>query len=199
MINPFKDLTTYTGTDWADYLDRISLLEIFKEVIEKYSAEPTYLQGVIRYIVWTYSKDSEKITLGTNWLENKKRIYADAFLPLHDDFRNEIIYLQDIAVLVVVKKWLQFQDDDTFKELIMLKDLRTEMQLSANSPLSNGNSGINYDQKFKNAKYSMDLSLMIRETETKLLQNDPKLKDAIQEMKKAGKSNSYISAEAFAK
>lgn len=199
MINPFKDLTTYTGTDWADYLDRISLLEIFKEVIEKYSAEPTYLQGVIRYIVWTYSKDSEKITLGTNWLENKKRIYADAFLPLHDDFRNEIIYLQDIAVLVVVKKWLQFQDDDTFKELIMLKDLRTEMQLSANSPISNGNSGINYDQKFKNAKYSMDLSLMIRETETKLLQNDPKLKDAVQEMKKAGKSNSYISAEAYAK
>jgi hypothetical protein len=199
MINPFKDLTTYTGTDWADYLDRISLLEIFKEVIEKYGAEPTYLQGVIRYIVWTYSKDSEKITLGTNWLENKKRIYADAYLPLHDDFRNDIIYLQDIAVLVTVKKWLQFQDDDTFKELIMLKDLRTEMQLSANSPLSNGNSGINYDQKFKNAKYSMDLSLMIRDTELKLLQNDPQLKEAIQEVRRAEKSKISISPEYFAK
>jgi hypothetical protein len=200
MINPIKDLTSYTGTDWAEYLDRLCLYEIFKDLVAKYGGEPTYLQGVIRYIVWAYSKDSEKITLGMNWLENKKRIYEAAFLPPLEDFLRDILYLQDAIVLATVKKWIELQDDDTWKELIMLKDLRTEMQLSANSPLTNGNSGINYDQKFKNAKYSMDLSIMIRECELKLLQNDPYLKEAIQEVKRAGKKNNhFISPESFAK
>lgn len=200
MVNPLQALSTYTGDDWYEYLDSISLSEIFKDLMVKYQANPSLLKGIIRYIVWAYSKDSDKITLGTDWLENKKRIFEAAQLPPMENILNDVVFLADDVVLVTIKRWIDFQDDDTWKELMMLKDLRAEMQLSANSPLKSGNGeAVNYDQKFKNAKYSIDLALMIKDCESKLLQNDPKFKDATREVKQRAKSNISISPESFAK
>jgi hypothetical protein len=200
MVNPLQALSTYTGDDWYEYLDSISLSEIFKDLIVKYQANPSLLKGIIRYIVWAYSKDSDKITLGTDWLENKKRIFEAAQLPPMEDILKDVVFLGDDIILITIKRWIDFQDDDTWKELMMLKDLRAEMQLSANSPLKSGNGEVvNYDQKFKNAKYSIDLALMIKDCESKLLQNDPKFKDATREVKQRTKSNISISPESFAR
>jgi hypothetical protein len=200
MINPLQALSTYSGDDWYEYLDSISLSEIFRDLILKYQADPALLKGIIRYIVWTYGKESDKITLGTDWLENKKRIFEAAQLPPMEDVLRNVVYLADEVVLVTIKRWIEFQDDDTWKELMMLKDLRSEMQVSANSQLKAGNGdAVNYDQKFKNAKYSIDLALMIKDCESKLLQNDPKFKDAVREVKQRSKSNISISPESFAK
>jgi hypothetical protein len=200
MINPLQELSTYTGDDWSEYLDSISLFEIFKDLIVKYQANPSLLKGIIRYIVWAYSKDSDKIILGADWGENKKRIFEAAQLPPMEDVLRNVVFLADDIVLVTIKRWIEFQDDDTWKELMMLKDLRSEMQLSANSLLKSGNGdAVNYDQKFKNAKYSIDLALMIKDCESKLLQNDPKFKDAVREVKQRSKSNISISPESFAK
>jgi hypothetical protein len=199
MVNPLQALSTYTGDDWYEYLDSISLCEIFKDLIVKYQADPALLKGIIRYIAWAYSKDSDKITLGTDWLENKKRIFEAAQLPPMEDVLRNVVFLADEIVLITIKRWIEFQDDDTWKELMMLKDLRSEMQLSANSPLKSGNGeAVNYDQKFKNAKYSIDLALMIKDCESKLLQNDPRFKDAVREVKQR-KSNISVSPESFAK
>lgn len=200
MINPFQSLVTYSGDDWAEYLDSISLFEIFKDLIIKYQANPSLLKGIIRYIVWTYSKDSDKITLGTDWTENKKRIFEAAELPPMEAILMDIVNLKDDIVLLTIKRWIDYQNDDTWKELTMLKDLRSEMQLSANSQLKTGNGdSVNYDQKFKNAKYSIDLSLMIKDCESKLLQNDPRLKDAAKEIRIRTKNNTSLSPESFAK
>lgn len=200
MINPLQALSTYTGDDWYEYLDSISLCEIFKDLIVKYQADPSLLKGIIRYIVWTYSKDSDKITLGADWGENKKRIFETAQLPPMEEVLRNVVFLADDIVLITIKRWIEFQDDDTWKELMMLKDLRSEMQLSANSPLKSGNGeAVNYDQKFKNAKYSIDLALMIKDCESKLLQNDPRFKDAVREVKQRSKSNISVSPESFAK
>jgi hypothetical protein len=200
MVNPLQALSTYSGDDWYEYLDSISLSEIFRDLIVKYQADPSLLKGIIRYIVWTYGKESDKITLGTDWLETKKRIFEAAQLPPMEDVLKNVVYLADEVVLVTIKRWVEFQDDDTWKELMMLKDLRSEMQVSANSQLKAGNGdAVNYDQKFKNAKYSIDLALMIKDCESKLLQNDPKFKDAVREVKQRSKSNTSISPESFAK
>lgn len=200
MINPLQAITTYTGDDWGDYLDSISLYEIFRDLVIKYLANPSLLKGVIRYIVWGYSMDSDKIILGTDWIETKKRIFESAQLPPMENILNDVVYLHDDVILVTIKRWIDFQNNDTWKELMMLKDLRAEMQLSANSPLKTGNGdAVNYDQKFKNAKYSIDLSLMIKDCESKLLQNDPRFKDATRELKQRSKSNISISPESFAK
>jgi hypothetical protein len=200
MVNPLQALSTYSGDDWYEYLDSISLYEIFRDLIVKYQANPSLLKGIIRYIVWAYSKDSDKITLGTDWLENKKRIFESAQLPPMENILHDVVFLGDDVILITIKRWIDFQDDDTWKELMMLKDLRSEMQLSANSALKSGNGeAVNYDQKFKNAKYSIDLALMIKDCESKLLQNDPRFKDAVREVKQRSKSNISISPESFAK
>lgn len=200
MINPFQSLITYSGDDWSEYLDSISLFEIFKDLIIKYQANPSVLKGIIRYIVWAYSKDSDKITLGTDWTENKKRIFEAAELPPMESILMDVVNLKDDIILLTVKRWIDFQNDDAWKELTMLKDLRSEMQLSANSALRSGNGdSVNYDQKFKNAKYSIDLSQMIKDCESKLLQNDPRLKDALKEVRVKTKNNYSLSPESFAK
>lgn len=200
MINPFQSLITYSGDDWSEYLDSISLFEIFKDLIIKYQANPSVLKGIIRYIVWAYSKDSDKITLGTDWTENKKRIFESAELPPMESILMDVVNLKDDIILLTVKRWIDFQNDDAWKELTMLKDLRSEMQLSANSALRSGNGdSVNYDQKFKNAKYSIDLSQMIKDCESKLLQNDPRLKDAMKEVRVKTKNNYSLSPESFAK
>jgi hypothetical protein len=201
MINPVHSLTTYEGSDWYEYLESISLSEIFKDLIVKYQADPPLLKGLIKYIVWAYSKDSDKITLGTDWVENKKRIFEAAQLPPMEDVLMNTVFLKDDIILITIKRWIDFQDNDTWKELMMLKDLRSEMQLSANSQLKSGNADVvNYDQKFKNAKYSIDLALMIKDCEQKLLQNDPRFKEAAKEIRvNKTKNNISISPEYFAK
>jgi hypothetical protein len=200
MINPYQSLIEYSGEDWKDYLDSISLFEIFKDLIYKYQGEPSHLKGIIKYIGWAYSKDSSKITLTTDWVENKKRIFEAAELPPMEDMLMNIVYLKDEIVLLTIKRWIDYQNDDTWRELMMLKDLRSELQLSANSPLKSGSGdSINYDQKFKNAKYSIDLAQMIKDCESKLLQNDPRFKEAAKEIRVKVKSNINLSPETFAK
>lgn len=199
MINPVKELTSYDGDEWQEYLDKICLYDIFKELIEKYNDQPTLVKCLIRYIVWTYSKDSEKIILGGDWLENKKRIYEAADLPPTTILHSDVLHLKCRVILVTIKSWISFQDNDTFTELKMLEDLRVEMQLSANSPILKSTGEVDYDAKFKCAKYSIELYQMIKDAEQKLLQNDPRMKESVQEVKKATKIRNTIGPESFAK
>jgi hypothetical protein len=199
MISAFKELTTYDGDEWQEFLEKICLIEIFKEVILEYNSEPGLVKCIIRFIVWAYSKDSDKVILGDDWLINKKRIYESADLPLTAEMENAILYYQDEAVLSAIKKWVSWQNNDAYKEITMLQDLRTEMQISANSNIRNAQAEINYDQKFKNAKYSIELYQMIKDAESNLLQNDPKMKDGYNEVKKASKGKINIGPETFAK
>jgi hypothetical protein len=199
MINPYQALTTYEEDNWSEYLERICLYDIFKDLIEAYGQEPGVLKCVIRFIVWAYSKDSDKVVLGGDWLENKKRIYEAAAIPPTSEMQDNILYLKDRVVLSTVKGWLNFQDDDTYKEIKMLKDLRVEMQISANSPILKATGEIDYEVKFKCAKYSIELYQMINDAEQKLLQNDPRMKEAFKEVKAAQKVRDTLSPELFSK
>jgi hypothetical protein len=199
MINPYQELTTYEEDNWSEYLERICLYDIFKDLIEAYGQEPGVLKCVIRFIVWAYSKDSDKVVLGGDWLENKKRIYEAAAIPPTSEMQDNILYLKDRVVLSTVKGWLNFQDDDTYKEIKMLKDLRVEMQISANSPILKATGEIDYEVKFKCAKYSIELYQMINDAEQKLLQNDPRMKEAFKEVKAAQKVRDTLSPELFSK
>jgi hypothetical protein len=192
MIDSVKALTTFEGDEWQEYLERICLIEIFKELIHNYKDQPGVVKSLIRYIVWAYSKNSEMVPVGGNWLNIKKRIFEAACIPLTTEFENAVIFLSDPAILNTVLRWIKFQDEDTFQELEMLKELRTQMQLSIYILTD-------YDQKFKNAKYSIELLNMIRDTEKKLLQNDPHLKEAIKEAYSTSKVRENLGPELFSK
>jgi hypothetical protein len=199
MINAYKELTTHDGDDWQEFLEKICLFEIFKELIIAYQHEPGLVKCIIRYIVWAYSKDSDKVILGEDWMANKKRIYEAADLPPTEQMQENILYYKDDVVLLTIKKWIQHQDSDAYTEITMLQDLRTEMQISANSDIKNANDETNYDQKFKNAKYSIELYHMIKDATEKLIQKDVRFKDAMNEIRKASKTRTTVGPETFAK
>lgn len=193
MVNAYSELISYDGFDWEDYLNRICLIDIFKDLIPLFKDKDALTQG-IRYIVWTYSNQSDCITLGTDWHENKKRIFYKTLLP--DSYFQDLVELKNPIIVETIKRWIEFQDDATFSQLTMLKELKLEMQQSANSKILKSSGEIDFDQKFKNAGYVNDLKKDIDDLEQELIQNSPKLKEGVKEVRTKAKNT--IGAESFA-
>lgn len=197
MINASQEIVNYGGDDFQDYLTRLALIEIFEPVFKEY---PLYAKEIIRYIVYTNSIDSELIVLGADWLQTKKRIYEHCNLPPKEDMLQDVIFLKSDFIKSSALKWLEFQDDETFSELLMLKNLKVEMQLSANSEIRKASGEIDYDQKMKNAEYSIKLTNLIKDTQLNLIQNNAKLKEAHKDAgQNARKTKSSFGVESFAK
>lgn len=193
MTNPYQALTSYEGDRWKEFLDNIHLLDVFGELLPHYT-HPESTRKIIRYIVWTYSADSDKLVLGMDWEENKKKIYQQAGLP--GSSWNDIGLLQDNLVLRAIHNWLTFQGDPVFKQLETLKDLKLEMQISATGKVVKSSGEVDYDQKFRNAEYAEKLAKMIQDLENQYIQNNPKLQQAIKETKFSRK-NTTTGVERF--
>jgi hypothetical protein len=193
MINAYSDILSYSGDEWEDFLTKICLIDIFKDLIPLFKDKEALTQA-IRYIVMCYSKDSDCVILGTDWVSNKKRIFDKVLI--HKDYYQDLVLLENGIVIKAIQRWLSFQDSAVYSQLIMLKDLQQEMQDSANSSIKKANLEIDYDQKFKNAKYVNELKIMIDDLEQELIQNNPKLKEATKELSKA-KAKNTLGLEAF--
>jgi hypothetical protein len=192
MINAANELASYEGDNWEDHISPC-LYDIFKDLIEAYKDHPIpdLARCIIRYIVWAYTADSKRVAIGADWLTTKKKIYEEANLPPLSNIQDDVLFHRNEPVLLAIKRWIEFQDNDAYREIAMLKDLRLEMQISANSIIRNAQLEINYDQKFKNAKYSIELYNMINDAESKLIQKNEKLKEAYGDVKRAAQSKGY--------
>lgn len=196
MINPYHSIIEYDGNDWNDFLTKVCLIDIFKDLIPLFKDKEALTQG-IRYVVMCYSKDSDCVVLGTDWYENKKRIFDKC--NLQKEYFYDLVGLQNRIVAETIKRWLNFQDSAVFSQLLMLKDLQQEMLESATMPIRNAQGEINFDQKFKNAKYVNELKVMIEDLEQELIQNNAKLKIAYKEVSSASnKIKNTIGVETFA-
>lgn len=198
MINPYSSIINYEEDDWQEYLNKICLVDIFKELIIKHGADKSLLKSYIKYIVWSYSKESDMVILGNDWQQNKRRIFdAAGFKPI-EELLNSTVYLHDDVVLRTIQKWMSFQDDATYTQLNVLKDLMVEMQISANSKILKSSGEIDYDQKYKNACYVKDLRNLIKDLESELIQSSPKLKEGYKEVKQSvNKRNTRSTEEIF--
>lgn len=197
MINGFSSLIEYQGNDWDNYLDEILLWNIFEDVIQAYEDRDT-LKIVIRYIAYTYSVESDKVHIGTDWLQNKIAIFEYVGAKPMKDLQDQLVHLQHPAVLKSAHKWLEYQDSDTHKTLCSLKDLKVEMQLSSNSKILKANGETDYTQKFLNAGYVKELSKMIKDLEQELIQNNPRLKEAAKEVHQKSKEKNSRSVGSYA-
>lgn len=178
MKNPYVILTTYEGADWKVLLAEMGLLEVFGELLVYYCS-PDSTRKIIRYIVWTYSVNSERHIAGMDWENNKRHNFDHAGLPV--DMWESIGLLKDLDVLRTVHRWLEFQEDPLFKQLQTLRDLKMEMQMSSGGLIKKSNGEIDYDQKYKNAQYALELDKMIQQLENQSIQNSSSLKDALRE------------------
>lgn len=197
MISPYQALTTHDHDDWYDFLEKCLLLDIFMPVLEEYK-DPQTLKLVIKYIVFAYSAQSEHIVLGKEWLENKEQIFELLMFKPIREFKDDVVMLQNPAVIRTINNWLEFQDKPTFKQMQVLKDLKIEMQTSCLSNIKKASMEIDYDQKFRNAEYASKLQEKIRELEAELIQNNVKMKEAVREVK-AAKVSFNVGPETFSK
>jgi hypothetical protein len=193
MISPYSSIVSYQNDDWEEYFDRIAMIEIFKPVIDAYKTDRVRLRCVIQYILHCYSVDSEKVKLGIDWHINKKEIYEDTCIPMKDIYEQTVL-LKSEAVLETINRWLAYQDSEIHAEMAMAKDLKMEMQLTANSPIRKSSGEIDFDQKMRNATYVTELRKKIKDLESEYIQNNIKLKDAVKEFKGARKNKSTLSA-----
>lgn len=198
MINAFAAIQNYTGDNWEEYLNSIGLYDVFKEILISYPDQDD-VKCIIRYIVWAYSVESDRIIIGRDWLQNKKEIFEAANVKPTQKLYNDLVLLKNDIILSVIIKWLNFQDSDVFKQLSVLKDLRLEMQTSSIGSILKATGEQDFDQKFKNAKYAIELKTMIRDLEAELIQNNVILKDAVKEVKFASKRKDTLGVENFAK
>lgn len=180
MVLVYQTLTTYQGSEWKKLFEQLGLLDTFGEILGDYS-HPDSTRKVIRYIVWTYSANSERLISGQDWENNKKNNFDHAGIAI--EMWEKIGMLKDRVILNAVHYWLEYQDDPVFKMLLCLKDLKLEMQISSVGRITKASSEIDYDQKYKNANYAIELDGKIKQLENQLIQNDPKLKEAIKETK----------------
>lgn len=196
MINAYQELIGYNGDDFEEFCRRICLIEIFKDLIEKYQ-DPEKVKTIVKYIVWAYSRQSDKVIEGRSWKVNKQEIFKAAGVP--EELADEVMDFDgDDVIRDTINKWLDFQDDEALTELYMLKDLRREMQKSANSIIRKSSGEVDYDQKMKNAEYSKTLRGMITAVQAELIQNDTKLKEAARETKTSRQRRNTIGLENFA-
>lgn len=187
MISAYNSLITYKEGEWEDYLEKLCLIDIFSPLLKAYP-DKGHFSSVVKYILWAYSVESDMLVIGSDWLKTKRKIFEKACVKPEGHFYEELVLLKKPEVIDTIQKWLEFQDNDLFAQIQILKDLRVEMQISCNSPIRKSSGEIDFSQKFLNAQYSMDLKKMIKDLESELIQNNPQLKDAIKDFKDVKKS-----------
>ena len=74
MINQYREITSYDGTKFEDFLNRLNLISIFGELLKVYPVEVA--QGIVKYILWAYSIESDELsTVKEEWGKIRDRIY----------------------------------------------------------------------------------------------------------------------------
>lgn len=195
MIIPISSLITYNGDEWEEYLEKICLIDIFKKIIEEFRTDKFLVTSIIKYIVWAYSLDSDKIVQGMEWESNKRKIYEDADMPVGDKaliasdesiltYYDAFVLLKYPTVLTTIKKWLDFQDDENWSNYCMYNDLLVEMRIAANSPIKKNTGEIDYEAKMKCAQSIKELIKMKQDAESSFFQNNDKMKQAYSEVSK---------------
>jgi len=184
MTNAYQAIANYQENEWEQYLDKIMLVDIFSPLLKTYTDVDTF-KVAIRYIVYAYSLESDKIIMGMDWGDNKKKIFEEVYAKPTKGLIDDLVYLKNQAVVETINKWIDFQDSDTFRMLQTLRDLRLEMQMSCLSGIKKSNDEIDYTQKYLNAEYAMKLKGHIRDLEQELLQKNPKMQSQVKEVRSA--------------
>jgi hypothetical protein len=197
MTSPYHAILNHEEDNWQEFLEKILLIDIFMPVIIEYKDYST-LKSVIRFITYAYSVESEKIILGMDWQKNKQNIFEFSLVKPEKKLYEDLVLLKNKSVVDCIHKWLAFQDNDTFTQLQVLKDLRVEMQISSLTNILKASGETDYDQKFRNATYANDLKKIIKDLESELIQNNQRLKDVVKEVRLA-KSKFTVGPETFSK
>lgn len=189
MVHPYNDIIANPDFD-QEYISRINLADIFTPIFEEYKEDIITARKVILFILYGYSIDSQMLSIGgNNWGKVSNDICEKVGLPA--ELYNQGILLGNVVVRTAIQKWLEFQNDEHWKNYITCRDLRYEMLSSALSPIKTASDEINYEQKMKNAIHAKTLLGMMNEEMENFIQNHPKLKSSAEALNRTNKSNRF--------
>lgn len=198
MISAYNSIITYDKGDWQSFLEQIGVDDVFNPLFKTFPESeqfPVVLRNnisiVIKYIVKTYSIESDMIVIGADWQKTKKKIFESVSGEPKRECYEALVLLKSDTVINLINRWLEYRDQDQFTQIQMLKDLQVEMRITSISPIKKASGELDYDQKFKNAQYSIDLKKMIKDSESELIQNSIQLKDAIKEFRETRQKSSF--------
>lgn len=198
MISAYNSLVAYEGDEWDDYLEKLCLIDIFMPLLKQYPDKGDF-KCIVKYILYAYSVESDMLVIGADWHKTKKKIFEKSGLKPELTIYSEVVHLKSKVVLETIKRWLEYQDNDVFEMLITMKELRAEMQLTCLTDIKTASGEINYDQKYKNAQYSVELKKTIKDLESELIQNNPLLKESVKEFREATRVKKSFGSETFLK
>lgn len=197
MINPFNEITTYEGDSFDEYLKRLYLFDVFKEIFSEYPDKNTCI-GVVRFIAYGYSLDSNMLmTAGNTWGKVAPLIFKKVGLP--DELYNDTVLLENAAVHNSIQRFLRLQDNENWNQYILFRDLRTQFMSYSLSKLKKSTGEIDIQAKMDAATYSRDLLKMMEDARMSFISNNQKLKGSVDALNKAMKQKDTISPEKYAK
>lgn len=195
MINSFQEVSTLSGDDFRDHLGKISLDHIFDPVFKEYAYDPPLCMKIVKYIAYGNSIESNKISVGGDRRKELYKIFRDLEIqnsgtePLFPDIQrnyyDEIVLLGNDAIVESIIRWLKHKDNRQLEFLFTLQNAYVQQQAASLKEIKKSSGEVDYDQKFKCIGYMMDLKNKIKDAESELQQNDPKLKEAYEEVKQS--------------
>lgn len=198
MISAYQSIITYEDGEWQDYLEKIALIDIFGGLLKEYPDKGDF-KCIVRYILLAYSVESDMLVLGADWTKTKRKIFERCGIKPEKKFYEDLVHLKNRKVLEAIHKWLEYSDEDTFTQICILKDLRVEMQMTCLSDIKKASGELDFDQKYRNSQYSVDLKKSIKDLESELIQNSVLLKDSIKEYREGKKSAKSFGMETMLK
>lgn len=203
MVNLYKELTSDAESIHAmgfkEKLRDMEVLKIFEGLYTVYSNE-FLVKKIVLFIVYCYSKESDKIALGDDRRQKKGDLFRKMNFPHDNDEQEQFLYqavvmLEETYVAEAAMGWLEKQNYPSFTHWITLKDAYAQMQNAIMLPIAM----VDYDQKFRCVEYMNSLRKMIKEAEEMLMQNDVSLKPLYNEVKeKIPSRKNTIGPENFA-
>lgn len=195
MFSVYHEIVSSQSDNIFYLLAKLGKDVIFDDLTAAYEGDEL-LKKAVKFIVYCYSIDSDRISLGSDRRKEKAAIFKmlDIDPALYDDF----VLLGEKAVVESAQKWLRDQDSVQFEFLTTLREAYVQQQAAALKPLEKASGGTDWDQKQKCIEHMASLKKMIKDAEAELKQNDPKLKEAHEEVQKASKKISTIGPENFA-
>lgn len=198
MINLYQEITQFDGVNFHDHLKRIGAFDIFEPILNSSEFNDNTEQiKVCQYVVYTHSMESPKIYVGGD----RRKMLSSVFksLSLDDKLYQPLVCLESVEVVGAVKKWLDRQDDKQLSFLFTLQNAFVQQQTASLSVLRKSTGEVDYDQKMRCINHMIELKKMIKEAESELQQNDPKLKQAYEEVRSASKKTNTLGIENFAR
>lgn len=198
MINLYQEITQFDGVNFHDHLKRIGAFDIFEPIFTSRFFDDNIVQiKSCQYIAYTHSSESPKLSVGGDRRKMLNAVFKS--LGVGDEFYQALVCLEHPAIVESIKKWMDKKDDRQLEFLFTLQNAYVQQQKASLEMLKKSDLiTIDYDQKMKCIEHMVELKKMIKDAESELQQNDPKLKQAYEEVKNAAKKSQTLGVENFA-